>query len=215
LRRTLLFALGGFLVPAIVALVVLGARADENRSEGLETFDNVNFPFDFSYPEEFSAASARGDVPALSLEGPNAITVQRIEPPVPPEGLPAYVAQLLVDEGVTAHEVSRSRIEMVTARIPRDLGGRPAESLLYFFSARGGTFQVDCQFTDGRRRQVVRPAARVERDPLVRHEHQPVPRDDRHVALRGHRPVLERCRVHPAPQPVVHFTLPPDRPGRL
>ena len=163
LRRTLLFALGGFLVPTIVALLVLGARQEDNPGEGLDTFDNVNFPFDFSYPEEFNAASAGGDVPALSLEGPNAITVQRIEPPVPPEGLAAYVAQLLVDEGVTAREVRRSQLDMVTARIPRDVGDQPAESLLYFFSAREGTFQVDCQFTEDRQRQVVRACNRAMR----------------------------------------------------
>jgi hypothetical protein len=163
-RRTLLFALGGFLVPTIVALLILGAQPeDEGPGEGLETFDNVNFPFEFSYPEEFSSASARGDVPALSLEGPNAITIQRIEPFVPPDGLPAYVAQLLVDEGVTAREVRRSRLRMLTARIPRDAGGQPAESLLYFFSARGGTFQIDCQFTESERRQIVRACNRAMR----------------------------------------------------
>ncbi len=150
-------------MPTIVALIVLGARDEDNLREGLETFDNVNFPFDFSYPDEFKAASAGGDVPALSLEGPNAITVQRIEPAVPPDGLPAYVAQLLVDEGVTAREVRRSQLEMVTARIPRDVGGEPAESLLYFFSARDGTFQIDCQFTEDRQRQVVRACNRAMR----------------------------------------------------
>jgi hypothetical protein len=164
LRRTLLFALGGFLVPTIVALLILGAQPEEEGpGEGLDTFDNVNFPFQFSYPDEFSAASARGDVPALSLEGPNAITVQRIEPAVTSDGLPAYVAQLLVDEGVTAREVRRSGIRMVTARIPRDVGGQPAESLLYFFSARGGTFQIDCQFTEGQRRPIVRACNRAMR----------------------------------------------------
>ena len=45
---------------------------------------------------------------------------------------------------------------MLTARIPRDVGGASAESVLYFFSARGGTFQLDCQFTEGRRREVVK-----------------------------------------------------------
>jgi hypothetical protein len=102
-------------------------------------------------------------VPALSLEGPNAITLQRIEPPVPESGLPAYVAQLLVDEGVTAREVRRSGIDMVTARIPRDVGGEPAESLLFFFSVRGGTFQMDCQFTEGLRRRIVRACNRATR----------------------------------------------------
>ena len=156
MRRTLLFALVGFLVPAIVALLVLGARSDEGGAEeGLEQFDNVNFPFQFLYPEEFSAASAQGDVPALSLDGPNAITVQRIEPPVPEDQLTGYVAQLLVDAGATPNNVRRSRLEMITARVPRDLGGAPAESVLYFFTARGGTFQLDCQFTDDRRREVV------------------------------------------------------------
>ena len=164
MRRTLLFALGGFLVPTIVALLVLGARPeDDGPGEGLETFDNVNFPFEFSYPEEFKAASAEGDVPALSLEGPNAITLQRIEPPVPRSDLPAYVAQLLVDEGAVAREVRRSGIEMITARIPRDVGGQPAESLLFFFSARGGTFQVDCQFTEEHQRQIVRACNRAMR----------------------------------------------------
>ena len=162
MRRTLLFALGGFLVPTIVALIVLGARPQEDGpGEGLETFENVNFPFEFSYPEEFRAASAEGDVPALSLEGPNAITLQRIEPPVPRSGLPAYVAQLLVDEGATARELGRAGIKMLTARIPRDVGGQPAESLLFFFSARGGTFQVDCQFTEEHRRQIVRACNRA------------------------------------------------------
>jgi len=157
LRRTLLFALAGFLVPTIVVLLVLGARSGDGGSgEGLEQFDNVNFPFDFSYPDEFSAASAEGDVPALSLDGPNAITVQRIDPPVPQDGLPAYVAQLLVDSGATAQSIRRSGLEMVTARIPRDVGGAPAESVLYFFAARGGTFQLDCQFTQDRRREVVK-----------------------------------------------------------
>ena len=65
------------------------------------------------------------------------------------------MAQLLVDEGATAREVGRSGIEMLTARIPRDVGGQPAESLLFFFSARGGTFQIDCQFTEDHRRQIV------------------------------------------------------------
>ena len=157
MRRTLLFALAGFLVPTVVALLVLGARrGDEDPGEGLERFDNVNFPFEFSYPEEFSAASAEGDVPALSLDGPNAITVQRIEPFVPEEGLPAYVAQLVVDSGATPQDVRRSGLDMVTARIPREVGGTPAESVLYFFSARGGTFQLDCQFTRDRRRELVR-----------------------------------------------------------
>ena len=162
MRRTVLFALGGFLVPTIVALIVLGAQPDEaGPGEGFETFDNANFPFDFSYPEEFRAASAKGDVPALSLEGPNAITVQRIEPRVPRASLAAYVAQLLVDQGATARDVRRSGIEMVTARIPRDVGSQPAESLLFFFSARGGTFQLDCQFTDDHRRQVVQACKKV------------------------------------------------------
>jgi hypothetical protein len=157
LRRTLLFALGGFLVPTIVALVVLGARPDGGGpGEDLDRFENTNFPFQFSYPDEFRAASASGNVPALSLDGPSAITVQRIEPAVPRSSLGAYVAQLLVDEGATAREVRRSGIPMLTARIPRDVGGTPAESLLYFFSARGGTFQIDCQFTDEHRRQIVR-----------------------------------------------------------
>ena len=151
-----MFALAGFLVPTLVALLVLGARSDGgDAEEGLEKFDNVNFPFEFSYPEEFKAASAQGDVPALSLEGSNAITVQRIEPTVPEDQLTAYVAQLLVEAGTTAHNVRRSRLEMITARIPRDVGGAPAESVLYFFTARGGTFQLDCQFTDDRRREVV------------------------------------------------------------
>lgn len=163
MRRTLLFALGGFVVPTIVALLVLGARPDDaGPGEGLETFENSNFPFTFSYPDEFRAASAEGDVPGLSLEGANAITVQRIEPFVPRSDLPAYVAQLLVDEGASATEVNRSGIPMLTARIPRSVGGtEPAESLLYFFSARGGTFQLDCQFTDSRRRQVVQACKRV------------------------------------------------------
>jgi len=162
LRRTLLFALAGFLVPTIVALIVLGARpGDEGPGEGLETFGNVNFPFEFSYPEEFRAASAEGDLPALSLEGPNAITLQRIEPRVPRPGLSAYVAQLLVDEGAVARDIRRAGIEMITARIPRDAGGQPAESLLFFFSARGGTFQVDCQFTEEHRRQIVRACNRA------------------------------------------------------
>jgi hypothetical protein len=107
LRRTLLFALGGFLVPTIAALLILGASTDDGPAEGLDTFENENFPFHFSYPDEFSSASAEGDVPALSLEGPNAITVQRIEP-VPRSGLAAHVAQLLIDQGVTARSVTRS-----------------------------------------------------------------------------------------------------------
>jgi hypothetical protein len=144
-------------VPTIVALIVLGARPEEaGPGEGLDTFENANFPFKFSYPDEFRSASASGDVPALSLDGPNAITVQRIRPFVPRTSLAAYVAQLLVDQGASAREVRRSGVSMLTARIPRDVGGVPAESLLYFFSARGGTFQVDCQFTDEHRRQVVR-----------------------------------------------------------
>ena len=164
MRRTLLFALGGFLVPTIVALIVLGARPDEDGArEGFETFANANFPFEFAYPEEFRAASAEGDVPALSLEGPSAITLQRIEPPVPPTDLAAYVAQLIVDEGATAHDVRRSRIDMVTARIPRDVGGQPAESLLYFFTVRGDTFQMDCQFTSEHRRRMVRACNRATR----------------------------------------------------
>ena len=164
MRRTLLFALGGFLVPTIVALIVLGARPeDEASQENLDTFSNVNFPFEFFYPDDLRAASAEGDVPALSLEGPNAITLQRIEPPVPEGNLAAYVAQLLVDEGATANEVRRSGIDMLTARIPRDVGGVPAESLLYFFSARGGTFQVDCQFIDDFRRRIVRACNRAMR----------------------------------------------------
>jgi hypothetical protein len=145
-----------------VALLLLGARRGEDEpGEGLERFDNVNFPFEFSYPEEFSAASAEGDVPALSLDGPNAITVQEIEPPVPEDGLAAYVAQLLVEEGAVARDVRRSGLDMITARIPRDVGGTPAESVLYFFSARGGTFQLDCQFTQGRRRKVVQACRRA------------------------------------------------------
>ena len=151
-------------MPTIVALIILGARPDEGGPrEGFETFGNVNFPFEFDYPEEFRAGSAEGDVPAVSLDGPNAITLQRIEPPVPGSGLPAYVAQLIVDEGATAHEVRRSGIDMVTARIPRDAGGQPAESLLYFFSVRGGTFQMDCQFTDEHRRRIVRACNRATR----------------------------------------------------
>jgi hypothetical protein len=162
LRRTLLFALGGFLVPTIAALLILGAKPDDGPAEGLDTFENRNFPFQFSYPDEFRAASAEGDVPALSLdEGPNAITVQRIEPHVPRSGLAAYVAQLLVDQGATARSVTRSSLEMFTARIPRDVGGQEAESLLYFFSARNGTFQVDCQFTPEHRRQVVQACKRA------------------------------------------------------
>jgi hypothetical protein len=161
LRRTLLFALGGFLVPTIAALLILGARPDDGQPEGLETFENRNFPFQFSYPEDFRAASVEGNVPALSLEGPSAITVQRIEPPVPRSGLAAYVAQLLVDQGATARSVTRSGLEMITARIPRDVGGEQAESVLYFFSARGGTFQVDCQFTPEHRRQVVQACKRA------------------------------------------------------
>lgn len=164
MRRTLLFALVGFLVPTAVALLVLGAQPEEaGPGEGLETFDSANFPFRFPYPDEFRAASASGGGSALSLDGPNAITIQRIEPFVPPDNLAAYVAQLLVDEGATAREVSRSGLEMLTARIPRDVGGQPAESLLYFFSTRGGTFQIDCQFTDDRRRQVVRACNRAMR----------------------------------------------------
>jgi hypothetical protein len=162
LRRTLLFALGGFLVPTIAALLILGARSDDGGpGEGLETFSNKNFPFEFSYPEEFRAASAEGNVPALSLEGPNAITVQRIEPAVPRGSLAAYVAQLLIDEGASARSVRRSGVDMLTARIPRDVGTEPAESLLFFFSARGGTFQLDCQFTDDHRRQVVQACKKV------------------------------------------------------
>ena len=50
---------------------------------------------------------------------------------------------------------------MLTARIPRSVGTEPAESLLFFFSARGGTFQLDCQFTESLRRQVVKACKRV------------------------------------------------------
>ena len=147
-----------------MALLVLGARPEDGGpGEGLDTFESSNFPFTFSYPEDFRAASTENDVPALSLEGPNAITIQEIEPAVPESGLAAYVAQLLVEEGATARQVERSGIDMLTARIPRDVGGQPAESLLYFFSTRGRTFQLDCRYETEFRRRIVRACNRATR----------------------------------------------------
>ena len=93
--------------------------------EGLDTFENANFPFKFSYPDDFRAASAEGDVPALSLEGPNAITIQEIEPPVPESGLAAYVAQLLVEEGATRPS-GRALGHRHAHRAHPARGGRPA-----------------------------------------------------------------------------------------
>ena len=162
MRRTLLLVLGGFLAPTIAALLILGAEDDGPR-QNLDTFSNVNFPFEFKYPDDFKAASAEGKIPALSLDGSNAITVRRLEEDVPASGLSAYVAQLLVDQAAESHTERRAGLDMVSARVPREVGTGTAESLLYFFTARGGTYQIECQFTPKRGRQVVRACRRAVR----------------------------------------------------
>jgi hypothetical protein len=160
LRRTALYALGGFLVPTIAALLILGARPDDQRAEGLDEFSNKNFPFEFSYPDEFEAASAEGEIPALSLDDQNAITVREIDPPVPEGGLSAYVAQALIDQAGTSKPEEHSGIEMVSARVPPQVTGGPSLQIFYF-SAKDKTFQIDCQFTAEERRRMLRACRRV------------------------------------------------------
>jgi hypothetical protein len=160
--RTWLPILGGFLVPAVAALIILGASSDEtDTTPGLETFENVNFPFVFSYPEELDAGSAEGEVPALTLDGSNVITVRRRRERVAATALPVHVAKLLPDNVRRSRTERRSGLRMVSARIPRQVEGGPAESLLYFFSADDRTFQIDCQSTPDHREELDRACRKV------------------------------------------------------
>jgi hypothetical protein len=160
LRRTALYALAGFLVPTIVGILILGARQDGEGPE-FDTFENVNFPFTFEYPDSFDSASSEGQVPALTLDNSNVITVRQAEETVEPSGLPAYAAQLLVDQVASSRSERHSRLQMVRAVVPRDLGDRQGESLLFFFTARNGTFQIDCQYTNNRRREMLGACRKV------------------------------------------------------
>jgi hypothetical protein len=109
------------------------------------------------------------------------------------------VAQLLIDENASARNARRLGLQLVTARRPRDVGGQPAESLLYFFSPRGGTFQLACQPTDALRRRLVSACMRVT---------QTVEVDRARVRLRGFEPpracaqwLLKPSRMPVSPQP--------------
>ena len=103
-------------------------------------------------------------MPALSLEGPNAITVQRIEPlRAPSAAWRPTSPSCSVDEGASATRgQSLGHRHAHRAHPARASAAEPAESLLYFFSARGGTFQLDCQFTESTAAgQVVKACKRV------------------------------------------------------
>ena len=159
MRRTTLYALGGFLVPTIIALLVLGARPQDERASNLDEFSNQNFPFKFLYPDEFDAASAEGEIPALSLDDQNAITIREIDA-VPQGGLSAYVAQALIDQGGTSEPEEHSGVDMVSARVPPQVTGGPTLQI-YYFSTDGRTFQIDCQFTEDNQRRLLRACRRA------------------------------------------------------
>jgi len=159
LRRTALYALGGFLIPAILALLILGARPQDERASNLDEFSNRNFPFEFLYPDEFRAASAEGEIPGLSLDDQNAITVREIES-VPQGGLSAYVAQALIDQSGTSEPERHSGIDMVSASVPPQVTGGPSLHI-YYFSTDDRTFQIDCQYTADSRRRMLRACRRA------------------------------------------------------
>jgi hypothetical protein len=158
-RRTALYALGGFLVPAIVALLILGARTNDHRASNLDEFANQNFPFEFLYPDEFDAASAEGEIPALSLDDQNLITIREIDA-VPQGGLSAYVAQALIDQQGTSEPEKHAGIDMVSARVPPQVTGGPSLQI-YYFSTDDRTFQIDCQFTADSRRRMLKACRRA------------------------------------------------------
>jgi hypothetical protein len=159
LRRTALYALGGFLVPAIIALLVLGARPQDERASNLDEFSNSNFPFKFLYPDELSAAAAaEGEIPALTLDDQNVITIREIDA-VPEGGLSAYVAQALIDQSGSSEPERHAGLDMVSARVPPQVTGGPALRI-YYFSMEDRTFQIDCQFTEDSRR-LLRACRRV------------------------------------------------------
>lgn len=153
LNPIIILTLVGLLVAGAVYWFVIRDDSDNkgNAAVGTKTFTAPGSSFSFKYPAGFAVKTdeSKGYVFIGSLGAYDLLNVKRLDnKPTSIGRLKASVRKTFKDAGTTILDQgsdNRDGIAMVTFKVQSTVNGLPLTSDLYYFSANGVTWQLECE----------------------------------------------------------------------
>ncbi len=146
--------IGALLAAALASFALVGAACGSGGSD--TTVEEAQIPFTFTLPDDFQKrnvrqGSSQGTPPivAYGIDNLNIVDVRKSAArELRTRALQQQVTSSLNQLGFpnqTAKVEKHNGIEMVVFDIDNKVGGKSTGSKLYFFSGKGGTWELECQ----------------------------------------------------------------------